>query len=336
MNSKLLFRNTLGMRIASRPIFVPFIYGLAAQIEQILLRDMVYDPTYYANSLESAYKLFKYDGITNVFDDTIEAEAFGCEVEWEQDCISPKLSKRTIFNEDGLSDLAENERISVLLETTHRIETIVGKEVAIIGVIAGPLSIIENIIGDFGNHQEDNQRIQKTIPIIANLITKLTKRFCELRIDAVFIREDMAGVKFFNRVKLVMEAYATLFNIIRYYNCYPVIIVKDFSELKDVQNICNLLKPSGVILSGFSFAEKDLEYLKQLSESLKISIGLALPFGNQNKLWELVELANNFTKTNGPQGFFYTSDGEIPHTTAVETINQVRDKILANCKDNNA
>ena len=75
-----------------RPVFVPFIYGLAARLGQIPLSEMTSDASYYTHSLEDAYELFKYDGIVNTFDSTLEAEIFGCELEWPEDYQAPRVT----------------------------------------------------------------------------------------------------------------------------------------------------------------------------------------------------------------------------------------------------
>lgn len=334
MSSKLLFRNTLEIRNTSRPAFVPLVYSLAAKIAQVPLRDMVNDPTYFANSLETACKLFRYDGIINAFDGTIEAEACGCKLEWGGDYDPPTLTKGRNLNEQLPDDLTGSERVSVLLEVTKRLSISVGKEVAIIGVITGPLSLTENLFGRLDERQGQNPEIQEAIPLLGNLLTKFTRRLCELRIDAVFVREEAVGASFPNKVMLFPETYTTLFNIIRYYNSYPVLILRDL-ESEVIQNLCDLLRPSGIILSGRRFNEDDLTYLKKLSDSLRICFGLALPVGDQNKLGEQLDLVNDFVIKSEARGFFYTSDGEIPYNIPIETIQNVMDKISTEFKGEN-
>ena len=78
MNAKVAFKNTLKRRNEGPLPFVPFVYGLAAKIANIPLREMVVDPTYYTYSLEGAYNLFHYHAIINNFDPTIEAKSCGC------------------------------------------------------------------------------------------------------------------------------------------------------------------------------------------------------------------------------------------------------------------
>ena len=92
MNSKTAFRNTFKLMNGERPVFVPFVYGLAARLGQISLQEMTADASYYTHSLEDACELLGYDGIINNYDATIEAEVFGCEIEWSDDYTAPRIT----------------------------------------------------------------------------------------------------------------------------------------------------------------------------------------------------------------------------------------------------
>lgn len=319
MNSKVAFRNTLKQMNTGRTVFVPFVYGLAAKISQLPLREMASDAAYYAHSLEEAYKLFKYDGIVNHFDATIEAETFSCEIEWPGDYMAPRIA------DCGQVELREvnpeeNSRIPILLETTKRIIMTQGKETAVIGTLVGPGSLVKTVIG------EKELDIGNAISLAASLLTKLTRSLCELRVDAVFFREDILGAGY--RAELLAhnkpytDVYTTLFNLIKYYNAYPVLIMKD-SELDFITDLPNMLGPSGIILLGKRLSDDDLVYLQKLSDSLKVSFGLPLPIENQAELLEQFTTISNFISKNNPSGFFYVSDGEIPYDMPLEILHDL-------------
>ena len=327
MNSKVAFRNTFNLMNAGRPVFVPFVYGLAAKIGQIPLREMVSDATYYTHSLEEAYKLFKYDGIVNNFDSTLEAETFGCELEWSGDYVAPRIagSGKLELRE---ANPEESSRISILLETTKRIVISQGKETAVIGVLAGPCSLVKTVTGD--EVYEKKHDIENVISLAGSLLTKLTRSLCELRIDAVFFREDILSAEYPGELlspnKPYAAIYATLLNLIKYYNCYPVLIVKDI-EFDFITELHKMIGPSGVILLGKRVSDDDLAHLQKLSDSLKMSFGLPLPMGNQAELSDQFTIISNFVSKRRPPGFFYVSDGEIPYDVPSETIHDLMAKM---------
>jgi hypothetical protein len=324
MNSRVAFRNTLKLMNADRPVFVPFVYGLAAKISQLPLEEMVSDATYFTHSLEEAYKLLQYDGIVNNFDSTLEAETFGCELEWPSDYSAPRtagcrqLELREVNPE-------ESSRIPILLETTKRVVMSQGKEAAVIGVLTGPCSLVKTITSD-----GEGENIEEVISLAGKLLTKLTKSLCELKIDAVFFREDLLGKEYpaelLSRNKAYAAVYATLFNLIKYYNCYPVLIVKDI-KFDFLSELHRAIAPSGICLLGKRFGDDDLDNLSKLSGSLKVAFGLPLPMGSQTELMEQLTTISNFMSKNKSPGFFYVSDGEVPYDTPLETIHDLIAKI---------
>jgi len=305
MNSKVAFRNTLKGVNTDRTVFIPFVYGLAAKIGQLPLREMVSDPAYYAHSLEEAYKLLQYDGIVNTFDATLEAETFGCEVTWPGEYIAPRIASCSQLELQEVNP-EEHSRIPILLETTKRIVMTQGKETAVIGTLVGPCSLVKTVIDD--GTKDKNLDIGNAISLVGELLTKLTRSLCELRVDAVFFREDLLGAGYRGELlshnKLYTAVYTTLFNLIKYYNCYPVLIVKE-TELNFITDLQNMVGTSGLILFGKRVSDGDLIYLRKLSDSLKMSFGLPLPMVNQDDLLEQFTVISRFIGKQKPPGFFY-------------------------------
>jgi hypothetical protein len=199
-----------------------------------------------------------------------------------------------------------------------------GKETAVIGVLTGPCSLVKTITGD--EVGEKNHDIENVISMAGSLLTKLTRSLCELKIDAVFFREDLLGAEYpgelLSRNKPYAAVYTTLFNLIKYYNCYPVLIVKDI-EFGSITELHQMIAPNGLILLGKRVSDDDLANLRNLSDSLKLSLGLPLPMGNQAELLEQFTTISHFISKNNSPGFFYVSDGEVPYDIPLEAIHDL-------------
>lgn len=321
MNVKVAFKNTLQGRNEGPLLFVPFMYGLAAKIANISLKEMVWDPTYYACSLEGTYKLFHYNAIVNNFDTSIEAESCGCELEWRGEFDNPIISKSCDFFRLEPEDFIKRGRIPILLEVSKRLVISMGREIAIVGVLMGPCSLVKIIQGRAMGTEKDD--IRDAISFVGSFLTRFVRSLCELKMDAFFIREDLLGKNFLEELSrykdLYKAIYTTLFNIIKAYSSYPLLILKELS-LEMIKDLHVLLKPSGVVLCGKRLSEGDLVYLKDLSDSLKMCFGLPLPVGagSQNDLWDQLAVIKSFVTKHGPKGFFYVSDGEIPYHMPLE------------------
>ncbi len=319
MNSKTAFKNTYRLMNSERPVFIPFVYGLAAKLEQIPLAEITSDASYYTHSLEDACNLFKYDGVVNNFDATIEAELFGCELEWPDDYAAPRITScsRAELRE---IDPAESSRIQILLETTKRTVMSKGKDVAVIGILTGPCSLVKTLMI---NKSDDTEN---AIALAGSLLTKLVKNLCELRVDAIFFREDLLDSGYRDELlaypKPYTDAYTTLFNLIKYYNCFPAIIVKNM-ETDFITELHEMIKPNGLILLGKKISDDDMAHLQNLSDSLKISFGLPLALGNQAELKEQFAIISQFINKHKPTGFFYVSEGEVPYDMPLEILHDL-------------
>jgi hypothetical protein len=96
-------------------------------------------------------------------------------------------------------------------------------------------------------------------------------------------------------------------------------------DLDALKRLCEVFKPSGAVVLGKRFSESDLPSLKRLSDSLRVSLGLPLPVGldGEKALGEQFEMMESFLRGCGPNGFFYTTDGEVRSDVPFETVHDL-------------
>jgi hypothetical protein len=327
MNSRDAFRKTMQAANVGRPVFVPIIYRLAARIEQTPLQDMVSDPTSYANILENAWKLIRQDAIITSFDTSLEAEIFGCQVEWQDDYELPMVSGWTNCELSGAS-LENSGRLPVLLEATKRLIQTRGREVAIIGVMTGPCSLATNIAEQAKPDKE--YPFEEIVALAGGQLTKYTRSLGEVKVDAIIIREDLLAEKyteeFLSHEKAYTAAYTTLFNLTRFYNLAGLLMTKG-GKLEDLFTIVQKLGPNGLILTDQKLDEAELRFLKDLSASRKLAIGLPLPLADPEEAAAQLHIYEDFISEFKPGGFFYTSDGEFPPDIPLEVVRDVVSRI---------
>jgi hypothetical protein len=320
VNSRDAFKSTLQVRHTGRPVFVPFIYGLAARIEQVELADMVLDPTYYANLLEGAHNLLKSDAIITNFDPSLEAEIFGGQVDWKSQYELPEVIGWSRC-ELGAASLESSQRIPIMLEATRRLVQTRGKEVAIVGVISGPCSLAR-MVADHAQLDKGYQ-IEDIISLTGNQLTKLTRSLCDTKVDAIIIREDLLGGTY--REELLSQdrsytgVYTTMFNVMKFYNVAALVMVEE-QRLSVIEEIARKLRPNGIILGAMRTGQDTLGSLKDLADSQKLALGLPIPIGGQSEMLAQFKVIDDFVNQNKPRGFFYTSDGEIPQNISLEVM----------------
>lgn len=322
MNVKAAFRNTLHCKNEGPLPFVPFIYGLAARMMNVPLQEMAQDASYYTSALEGAYKLLHYNAIATNYDDTIESECCGVDVEWQGEFLAPTVIKGCGFSPVPPEDFLSGGRIPVLIEVTKRLVLALGREVAIASVLTGPCSLVRDCLME---SETDSGNIQEVIKNIGSCLTRLVRSLCELKVDAILFREDPLGAAFIQEFDLNKAAYkgvyTTLFNIVKAYNIFPVLITSKI-PLENIKEIHGALRPGGIVLRGVDLDDDDLLYLKGLSESLRMSFGLPLPIRAEleESLWSRFEMIDSFVEKHKPKGFFLTSDGEIPFDVPLEVL----------------
>jgi len=365
MNGKLAFRNTLQGKNDGRLPFVPFIYGLAARTANVSLREMAEDASYYTNALEGVYGLLGHDVIVGNFDTTLESESFGCEVEWPGEYGAPNVvspvrnssgalnpseiiakynsaaEKRNIIsngvNRGLLSGLRPEEfmrrgRIPVVMEVTKRLTLSLGRDVAVACALTGPCSFLETVKVIPENTHTGNKG--EAIKLLRSFFTKLVRSLCELKIDALLFREDPLGREFteelFQNKEDYKALYGTLFNIVRAFNAFPVVVTKHLS-LEAIKDVHGLLRPGSIVLLGNMLGDSDLGFIKDIANSLKLSFGVPLPIGTgtQEELWNQLSAMESFVSKYRPKNLFYTSDGEIPHDIPMEILHILMDRLRA-------
>jgi hypothetical protein len=333
MTAKIAFRNTLQLKTQNQRVFVPFLYGLAARVTQTPLRKMVWDPAFYTHALEACNKLFGYHVVVNCFDSTIEAECCGCEVNWPADFDEPYLHEDCKIKMVSPNEFVDSGRIPVLMEATKRLSASLGRDIGLACVVTGPSAFGRSLLSRGASLQ--NSAPKDAFSFAATLLKDYVKRLCELKVDALFFREDTLGtdfVKGFHEFEdSLVATYKTLFNIIKFYNAFSLIIVRNIVA-DDLEKVCRALRPSGVIIMGRSFDVDDLLALKAFSESLKVSVGLSLPVveTGEKALWAQLELIESFLLESKTKGFFYSSDGAVPYCMPLEIIHSLMRRIDQN------
>jgi len=223
-SSKELVRALFSSRPVSRPPFIPYMATAAARLMQVSVREMFSDPTTLANSLQACQRLFKYDGIVILFDTTLEAEACGCQLSW-QEGRPPTVVSPAFSNPDDLATLDASEiqaaaRIPVVIEAAKRLTQTIGGEVAVLGAITGPATLGRHLLGDAFPRacDADSRAFDKVVGHWETIALALTRAYGELSLDAIILVEEDFADTGLTRYAAVKPALKTLRNLARFYD----------------------------------------------------------------------------------------------------------------------
>jgi uroporphyrinogen-III decarboxylase len=212
---------------------------------QVSVREMFSDPTTLANSLQACQRLFKYDGTVILFDTTLEAEACGCQISWQEGC-PPKVVSPVFSNPYDLATLDASEiegaaRIPVVIEATKRLTQTIGGEVSILGAITGPATLGRHLLGDavLSACDTDSRAFDEVVGLWETIALARARAYGELNLDAIIlVEEDFAAIGP-SRYAAILPALKTLGNLARFYDM-AVIAHTEAPSVRDLDGLVGL------------------------------------------------------------------------------------------------
>ena len=322
--SKELVRSLFAGKPLSRTPFIPYMATAAAQFVQVPVQKLFSDPTTLANSLQACQRLFKYDGIVVLLDTTLEAEACGCRVEWRDKepplVVSHILEKQKPESLD-IPGIESKGRIPVVLEAAKRLAQTAVKDVALLGVITGPITLGKHLMGDdfIRALGKDTVASQKVLAISEKIALALARAYGELKFDAVILADsELASIHPVNYPK-VQSMLKTLRNLVNFYDASLILLTKRVPPVP-VDRFLAFFKLEA---DGFSLANPISE-LKTASQPDEKLFGRCLPKsallgpvnGVEKATLELLD------KSAGSR-FFITSEWEVPPGTPASNLHKV-------------
>lgn len=151
MNSLERVRQTLNLGPADRPPVLPQIYGYTAGLAGVPLRDYVTDGATIARCQLQALAELDHDGVFAVSDNSIEAEALGCRVEFPAGAY-PYIRERCLDGPSHLDrlrvpDPEKDGRMPEILKACRLLRDAVGRERVVIGNALGPVTVAGQAMG---------------------------------------------------------------------------------------------------------------------------------------------------------------------------------------------
>lgn len=137
-----------------------------------------------ARALQNAQKLFGYDAVVFSFDPPLEAEACGCSINWgkESDLPSvPRLIDLQAVAQTDISDIEKRGRLPVVLEAARRLKVLLGRTVAQVGAVTGPLTLATCLSGvGIEKLGEGSEEVKGVLRLAGQVTLRVCKAYCEL------------------------------------------------------------------------------------------------------------------------------------------------------------
>ena len=323
-SSKELSRGLFELRDLARVPFIPWVCSFAAQLEQVEIEEMLSDAGLLSRSLMNAQKLFGYDAIVSVFDTSLEAEACGCKLDWSEAealprVVSHPLSEGASIEGLDISNFDKRGRVPAILEATKRLTIIRGKEVAIIGMITGPLTLARHLKGEalVTDLNQGKEAAAKLVTLAGTVGLKLCRAYCELGVDAIVIAEEMLGQINPKSYQALVAPLRSIWNVAKFYGVHSLILSKECAE-EHIEPILGL-QADGIAITG------SLDYTRLRDAALKRNCCYARSI-TSSALQGTLSQAGDYTReclSAKSKGLLLSTEWEVPYATNVNNIHEV-------------
>jgi uroporphyrinogen-III decarboxylase len=324
MISKELVRALFAGKPVTRPAFIPYLAVAAAKFMQVPIRQMFSDPTALANSLQACQRLFKYDGIVILLDTTLEAEACGCQIEWRGN-ESPFVASHILEGKNAesldISSIESKGRIPVVLEAAKRLAQTVGRDVALLGVVTGPVTLGRHLIGDDFIHMlsKDSQGSQKVLEQSAKIALAMVRAYGELEFDAIVLADSELASLYPVYYPRIQPSLKTLRNLANFYDMPLIILTKRIPPVP-VDRFAAFMKFEA---DGFSLGNYVSE-LKTLPLPSSKLFGRCIPkTALLGSLDDVEKTTLELLDRSMSSRFYVTSEWEIPPNTPAQNLHRV-------------
>ena len=132
------------------PVF-PHIYGFAARLKGVPLKDYLNSGELLALCQLEAWKQFGYDAVAAFADNSLEAEALGSKLSYKNDAY-PHIEEYCLdsirdWKYLSMVDPEKSGRMPVILEACRILRDEAGEKAAVVGTVQGPMTMAGQLLG---------------------------------------------------------------------------------------------------------------------------------------------------------------------------------------------
>lgn len=194
-----VIHTTMSFEEPERIPVIPLIGVYASTITGIPMKDLLIDPRAQSDALLKSMRKFKYDGVLNVMDLTVEAEALGAEVVFPPDEL-PYINRSPLEEMEDIEDFSledsKDSRIPVFVKSTRLLSKAVGDSHLVSSYIIGPFTLAGHLLGVaklLETTLEDKASVQDFVSSCRSILTPYLNQLIEAGAHNIVILEPTAS-----------------------------------------------------------------------------------------------------------------------------------------------
>ncbi len=196
MNGKEILLRTLRNESAERTPWVPFVGVHGGSLVGADATDYLQDADKIVAGLEAAVERYQPDGLPVVFDLQLEAEILGCPLAWAKE-TPPSVAGHILGEDYDLAALPaftmEKGRMPLVLDAVRRCAESFGDDVALYGLLTGPLTLALHLRGDdlLLDLFDEEEDVPKLLDYCADVAIRMVDAYLEAGADVIAVVDPM-------------------------------------------------------------------------------------------------------------------------------------------------
>jgi len=193
-------RNRLLSALKCNPVsgtlWVPFVGVHGGSLIGVNASEYLKSADHIVNGLRKAKEWYNPDGLPVVFDLQLEAEILGCELAWAKE-TPPSVASHPMdedYDFDALPEFSTDKgRMPLVIEAIERCKKEFGDEVALYGLLTGPLTLALHLRGDevLLDMFDEDENVPKLMDFCADIANQMVDAYLAAGIDVVAVVDPM-------------------------------------------------------------------------------------------------------------------------------------------------
>jgi uroporphyrinogen decarboxylase len=198
MTGKEILLKTLKRESAPRTPWMPYVGVHGGRLIGATASDYLRDPVLVRDGLLKAHELYRPDGLPITFDLQMEPEILGCALRWADDS-PPAVTSHPLAEGKGIDDLPAFDtaagRMGVSLEALGQVKARIGGEVALYGLVCGPLTLALHLRGDelFLDMYDEEEEVEALLGYCASVCRATSEAYLKAGADVIAVVDPMVS-----------------------------------------------------------------------------------------------------------------------------------------------
>lgn len=196
MTGREILLRTLRSEASPRVPWVPFVGVHGGALQGVDATACLRSAEAVVRGLEEANRRYRPDGLPVVFDLQVEAEVLGCELAWAQQ-TPPSVISHPLGEEYRMEDLPPFDlgrgRLPLVLDAVRQARASLGEEVALYGLLTGPLTLALHLRGDdfLLDLFDGEEAVTRLLEYCSEVGMALAEAYLEAGVDVVAVVDPM-------------------------------------------------------------------------------------------------------------------------------------------------